>query len=418
MTRRSRLLSPLPLLLGLLTACSGSPLEPGARARVATVVVAPGNLVLEVGASAGLTASLLDADGSSLPSPVVVWTSTDTTVASVSPSGLVSARGIGAAAIRASSDGKSGGVTVTVRERTAEDQRPVAWIQITPAGGTLPQAIGTAQQLGVVARASDGSVIAAGTVTWTSSVPSVASVSASGLLRAHAAGTAWVKAELAGRRDSVLVSVPTLIARIETDPAELSLGVGDLASIGATALDALGNPLARAFVWSSGNGAVATVDAAGRVQARGAGSTLITVTSEGKSATTRVTVSGRQWHLTDAAGAPLPAVLYSASVDVGGVSREARFQVTEGTLRVVNGRYELRLEGWLLVEGRAPERTTHVSAGAVAYDMFTGAPLFFAGDEWQNQQPRFRSRLRENDGLELDWSRQPGAATVAIGFAP
>jgi hypothetical protein len=304
-----------------------------------------------------------------------------------------------------------------VREPTTGIPRTVAWIQITPAGGTIPQAIDTFRQLGVVARAADGTEMAGGNTTWTSSVPSVASVSSSGLLRAHAAGTAWVKAEVDGRRDSVLVSVPTLIARIETDPAELSLGVGDVGSISARALDALGNALTRPFVWSTGNGAVATVDGAGRVEARAAGTTLITVTSEGKSATTRITVTGQQWRLTDVAGAPLPNVLYSSIVVVNGTSREARFQVTEGTLRIVSGRYELRLQGWLLVEGEASVRTTHESAGVVAYDVFSGAPLFFEGDEWKNQRPRFRSHLRENGSMELNWNREPGEATIALGLA-
>lgn len=418
MTARSSFLNRLPFVLALLAGCSdGGPLDPAAGRPVASVVVAPADLALEVGATAGLTATPLDADGTPLSGQAVVWTSADGAVATVSSAGLVSARGAGVVVIRASSAGKSGTVTVTVRARTTGEQPAVAWIQITPAGGTIPQAIGTSRQLGVVARAADGSEIVGRAVAWASSVPSVASVSATGLLQAHAAGSAWIKAEVDGRRDSVLVSVPSLIARIETDPAELSLVVGDARAIAATALDAAGRPLVRTFMWSSGNGAVATVDADGRVAARGAGTTLITVTSEGKSATIRVRVVGQLWRLTDAAGSPLPETLYRTTVTVNGAPREARFQVSEGSLRLSGDRYELRLTGWLLVDGEAPARAEETSFGVVAYDVFTGGPRLFEGDEWQNREPRFRGRFRDDGSIELDWNREAGAATVPLGFA-
>jgi hypothetical protein len=208
--------------------------------------------------------------------------------------------------------------------------------------------------------------------------------------------------------------VPTLIARIEIDPVQLNMGVGDSRVLVATALDANGGQLTRTFSWSSSNPAVATVDANGRVVATGAGSAIVTVTSEARSATTRVTVTGQQWRLIDVAGAPLPAILYTTTAE--GASGEARFQVTGGTLRIANGRYELRLDGWLLVDGSAPVRATRASDGVVAYDVFTGFAMFFEGDEWRDRQPRFRSRVRENGVMELDWSREPGAATVALGF--
>lgn len=420
MTSRPRLLARLPYLMLLLAGCAESPAAPetDASTRVARVAVAPANLSLDVGATARLTATPLDAAGATLPGVPVAWSSTDTTVATVSPAGLVSARAAGATTIRATSEGRSGGVTVTVLAPPVEEVRQVAWIQILPAGGLLPQAIGTSRQLGVVAWAADGTEITGRAVTWATSVASVASVSAAGVLQAHAAGTTWVKAEVDGRRDSVIVSVPTLIARIETDVAELALGVGELRTIVAVARDAHGVALARPFVWSTGNGAVATVDATGRVEARGAGTTLVTVTSEGRSATVRVTVVGRQWRLSSAGGRPLPADLDTTMVTVGGETRAARFQATEGTLRMVRDRYELRLEGWLLVDGAAPLRTTRASAGVVAYDVVTGEALLFEGDDWQGRQPRFRARFRENGGLELDWSREPGAAIVTLGFTP
>jgi hypothetical protein len=159
------------------------------------------------------------------------------------------------------------------------------------------------------------------------------------------------------------------------------------------------------------------VDATGRVIATGAGTALITAVSEGKRATTLVTVTGERWRMIDAAGSALPAIADTTTITVGGVARPARFQVTGGTIRIRNGRYELRIEGWLLADGLAPVATTVGSDGVIAYDMFSGDPLFFEGDEWANRQPRFRGRVRESGALQLDWNRTPGAPVVPLGFA-
>ena len=405
-------------LAALLAACSDAPLQPrepgapGAPGRVAAVAVAPGDLALDVGATATLSATPLDPAGTPLPGRPVAWTSSDTLVATVSPAGLVSARRAGAATIRASSDGRSGGVSIVVGERA------VAWIVVTPSGGMIPQELGTSRQLGVVARAADGTEIAGRPVAWSSSDATVATVSATGLLVAHGPGTATVVAVVDGRRDSTTVWVRSLVAQVHLDPTELALGVGEVRTIAASARDENAAPLARTFAWSSSNSAVATVDAAGRVTARGAGTALVTATTEGRSATTRVTVTGRQLGLRDVAGGPLPEILEVATTVVDGVVREARVQVTGGHLRLNDGRYELRLDGWLLVDGAAPVPTVVRSEGVVAYHALTGAPLFFEREDWWNAEPRFRGRIREDGTLELGWSRAPGAPVVALGFAP
>jgi uncharacterized protein YjdB len=412
MTNRIGLPALLPFFFALLAGCSDGPLGPGSREGVASVAVSPTDLSLEVGASASLTATPLDRDGVALDGLPVAWTSTDTLVAIVSPAGLVSARGAGSATIRASSAGKSGTVAVTV----TEDEPTVAWILITPSGGTIPQAIGTARQLGVVARAADGAEIVGRAVSWSSSDPTVATISATGLLQAHAAGTTTIVALVDGKRDSTLVSVPSLIARIELDRAQLALAVGDSWTISARVVDAQGGPLVRPLMWSSSNVAVATVDATGRVVATGAGSALITATSEGKSATMQVTVRGTEWRLADMMGAPLPAILYTTTIEVEGVEREARWELTGGTLRFVEGGYRLRLHGRLLVDGREPVPVMLASDGVVAYDVFTGAPMLFEGDEWFDREPRFRTRMRADGAIELDWSREPGERVVPLGF--
>ena len=103
---------------------------------------------------------------------------------------------------------------------------------------------------------------------------------------------------------------------------------------------------------------------------------------------------------------------------MGGAERTTVFQVTGGTIRMRDGRYQLRLQGWLLVDGAAPVSMTIASDGVFAYDVMTGAPMFFEADDWWNREPRFRSRLVAGGRFELDWSREAGAPVVPLVFAP
>jgi hypothetical protein len=263
-----------------------------------------------------------------------------------------------------------------------------------------------------------GTVLQGYTVTWTSTDTTVATVSPAGLITARQPGTTTIRASSEGRSGGVAVAVsPRAVARVDVDLVTLALAVGEERLIVATPRDAAGAPLARSIGWSSGDPAVATVDAGGRVVARGAGTTTLTATSEGRSATVLVDVASQQWRLADLAGAPLPAILYTTTVTRDGVARAARFQLTGGTIRMGSDRYALRLHGWLLVDGASAEATTLAADGAVAYDVIdTGAPLFFEGDDWWNREPRFRSRVRPDGSLELQWKSQPGAAIVPLGF--
>src|SRR5207245_2225103 len=89
---------------------------PPAPAPVASVTVSPAAPSVSVGATAQLPATLKDASGTTLTGRTVAWTSSTTTVATVSPSGLVSdvASG-GTTTITATSEGKSGTSVVTVQ---------------------------------------------------------------------------------------------------------------------------------------------------------------------------------------------------------------------------------------------------------------------------------------------------------------
>src|SRR6266513_1669900 len=82
---------------------------------VASVTVAPATASMSVGQTVQLTATPKDSAGSALTGRPVTWTSSNTSVATVNGSGLVTAVVAGTATITATSEGKSGTSAVTVQ---------------------------------------------------------------------------------------------------------------------------------------------------------------------------------------------------------------------------------------------------------------------------------------------------------------
>src|SRR5438034_661531 len=81
---------------------------------VASVTVSPATVSLQPGQTQQLTATPKDASGNALSGRMVTWASGNTAVATVSGSGLVSGVAAGSTTITATSEGKSGGASVTV----------------------------------------------------------------------------------------------------------------------------------------------------------------------------------------------------------------------------------------------------------------------------------------------------------------
>src|SRR5205809_159788 len=82
---------------------------------VASVSVAPAAASVQVSGTVQLTATPKDANGTPLSGRAVSWSSSNTSVATVSSSGVVTGAAAGAATITATSEGQSGSATVTVQ---------------------------------------------------------------------------------------------------------------------------------------------------------------------------------------------------------------------------------------------------------------------------------------------------------------
>ncbi len=97
--------------------------------RVAHVVISPEAPAIEVGTTLQLTATVQSQGGTRLPDRLVTWQVLDSTLATISSSGLVRATSPGTVTVRATSEGVSG----TQQLRITRAATSVARVSITPA---------------------------------------------------------------------------------------------------------------------------------------------------------------------------------------------------------------------------------------------------------------------------------------------
>lgn len=221
-----------------------------------------------------LSAEAFDANGHEVEDAVFTWASDDEAVLTVDAAGLATAAGPGSARVTAAADSVSGSTEVTVDQRTAA-------VTVTPAADTLA-ALGDTVRLTAEAMDANGHQVAGAEFTWTSGDDSVVAVDSTGLAAAVSNGSAGVTATYDEVVGSAMMTVWQRAADMRMWPQRDTLLVPDTVRLSAEAHDANGHLLTNAeFVWSSGNGSVASVDVEGLVRAVGKGSAEVTVTEAG-----------------------------------------------------------------------------------------------------------------------------------------
>ncbi|HWQ27573.1 MAG TPA: Ig-like domain-containing protein, partial [Dehalococcoidia bacterium] len=184
--------------------CVGDTVLATVRQVVAAVSVEPASASLTAGGSLQLTATASDSNGYAVGGATFAWSSSNTAVATVNQSGLVTAVAQGSATITASSGGKTAASSISVAGGSILPP-PVATVTVQPS--SLSLTVGQTAQLGVVLKDANGNTLTGRTVTWSSSNPSVATVSASGLVTAVEAGSATITATSEGKSGTAAVSV-------------------------------------------------------------------------------------------------------------------------------------------------------------------------------------------------------------------
>jgi uncharacterized protein YjdB len=170
----------------------------------------------------------------------------------------------------------------------------VAAVTVTPASRTLV----AGDTLNLSAQPVDAAdyPIPGRPVTWLSTNDAVASVSATGVVLAISPGTVTIRATVDGKVGEANLTImspvtPAPVARVEVSPSVLTLALGNSATLVAKAFDANGYELGgRATTWASRDTAIASVDSLGRVVAKAAGMTLVSVIVDGHLAEAPATV--------------------------------------------------------------------------------------------------------------------------------
>src|SRR5690606_2975244 len=116
-------------------------------------------------------------------------------------------------------------------------------------------------------------------IRWTSSDPSIVSVTRSGLLRGHRAGQAVITASVGGLTAESRVTVTSNGKRlIVSPPVDTLAAINNSMQLTATLLDPQGKEIVGETGWMSTNPGVATVDQNGLLTSVGHGVTKIIAT--------------------------------------------------------------------------------------------------------------------------------------------
>lgn len=216
----------------------------GTGAVPARVSLFPASTEIIAGGTRQLTASVFDAGGNELPNASVTWLTRNTSIATVSASGLVTAVSTGTPTTTPSAvvqitaraaDGVEAVSNVTV-------YRPVSDVAVALREATLAPNRTTVAQ--VTLRDDAGNVIplSATTITWSSNDPAIATVDQSGNVTTLAAGTARIVAttrEGANGRATLTVTSPPAPTIIVT-PTSATIQQGQSVTLTAAVLNANG----------------------------------------------------------------------------------------------------------------------------------------------------------------------------------
>lgn len=155
-------------------------------------------------------------------------------------------------------------------------------------------ALGRTVEFAAEARDSTGAAVSGQTIGWTSSNTDVATITSAGVAKAVGNGTTQITASVGSVVSSpVTVTVSQVTFKVVPSPANLTFAATGLtAQLAPAARDSSDSTIVgKTFTYSSANTGVVTVNTSGAVTSVANGSTQVTASVDGLSATVPVTVA-------------------------------------------------------------------------------------------------------------------------------
>lgn len=270
----NRLTKLLLFILPLLFACTQKEQEVQ-EVRVESVTLSQFSAEIEIGKTLQLNATV---SPSTATRKDITWSSSKSSVASVSSSGLVTAVSEGTAKITATADGKKGECTVTVFKGFVA----VSEVKLGKTEVTLFE--GEEETLTASVLPEDATDK---TITWTSSDKSIASVE-SGKVKAVKKGEATIMAKAGDKTAEAKIVVLAPVSGITLNKNRLDMIIGETETLTVTITPADADPK-EPITWTTSDETIATVED-GKVTAVKEGGATVTASSDGKSASCIVKV--------------------------------------------------------------------------------------------------------------------------------
>jgi YVTN family beta-propeller protein len=400
---------------------------------VVDVMIAPSNSVTfnALGLTQKFTPTAKTTGGTVIPKSFQ-WTSSNTSVATVTSEGVVTAIGNGSATVVATADGLSGSVAVTVAQ-------VVHSVDVSPSSATLT-AIGATSQFSAVVKDSNGQTIAGKTITWSSDATSTATVDNTGLATSAANGSTTLRAIVDGKQGTAAVEVAQVVATVDVSPAAATLNSLSLTqTFTAVAKDAKGVVVSgKKFAWASTTAGIASLSATSGVTstvatAAGNGNTSIEASVDGKTGVGGLTVNqivASVEVVTDPASAATTLTSLGATLQLRAVVKDANSQTISGkTVAWVSesssvagvsstGQVTALGNGASVIRATVEDKTStlEITVGQTVHSLTvtpTSKTLTSAGDK-----QRFTGTLKDANGNSLEgtifWSSSStGVATIA-----
>lgn len=259
-----------------------------ANAALTSIVVTPSTPSIALGQGVQLTATGTYSDKTTQDvTGLVLWSTSQPAIATVSASGIATSKAVGNATI-----------TATLRSLSSASQlvvSPAALVGVDVTSAHMVVPVGTTTQFTARGTFTDGSTLdLTSTVVWTSSSPAIVMVNSSGLATGKAAGAANIVATHGALHGTaaLTVSSATLVSlTVTSSAASIPLGLTAQFAAKGKYTDGSTQDLTNSVGWTSSPAGIVTVSASGLATTHAAGAATVTASSGSMRGAAPLTVS-------------------------------------------------------------------------------------------------------------------------------